>query len=154
MRYDEFKKYVVEAAQKNGLAEYELYYKESESVSAETLMHEISGFQTSGGAGACFRCIYQGKMGYASTELFTAEEAERIVSVAMENASIIEIEDEVFIHEIGDSYVELEPQKTTEPTSAEMIEKAFALEKALYEADERVIDGSQAFSHLEKKSLH
>ena len=153
MRYDEFKNYVVEAAQKNGLAEYELYYTESESVSTETLMHEISAFQTSGGAGACFRCIYEGKMGYASTELFTAEEAERIVNVAMENASIIEIEDEVFIHEAGDSYVELEPQKTYEPTSAEMIEKAFALEKALYAADERVMDGSQAFFGFGKETV-
>ena len=153
MRYDEFKNYVVEAAKNSGLKEYELYYKESESVSTETLMHEISGFSTSGGAGACFRCIHEGKMGYASTELFTAEEAARIVAAAMENASIIEIEDEVFIHEAGDNYVELEPQKTYEPTSAEMIEQALALEKALYEADERVMDGSQAFFGFGKETV-
>ena len=151
MRYDEFKNYVVEAAKNSGLKEYELYYKESESVSTETLMHEISGFSTSGGAGACFRCIHEGKMGYASTELFTAEEAARIVADAMENASIIEIEDEVFIHEAGDNYVELEPQKTYEPTSAEMIEKAKALENAVYAEDERVMDGSQAFFGFGKK---
>ena len=153
MRYNEFKNYVVEAAQKNGLDQYELYYKESESVSTETLMHEISGFSTTGAAGACFRCIYEGKMGYASTELFTEEEAERIVAAAMENASIIEIEDEVFIHEAGDTYVELEPQKTYEPSSAEMIEQAFALEKALYAADEHVIDGSQAFYGFGKETV-
>ena len=153
MRYNEFKNYVVEAAKNSGLIEYELYYKESESVSTETLMHEISSFNTAGGAGACFRCIYEGKMGYASTELFTEEEAVRIVTAAMENASIIEIEDEVFIHEAGDTYVELEPQKTYEPTSAEMIEKAFELEKALYEADTRVIDGSQAFYGFGKEMV-
>lgn len=153
MRYDEFKNYVVEAAQKKGLVDYELYYTESESVSTDTLMHEISSFQTAGEAGACFRCIYKDKMGYASTELFTAEEAERIVSVAMENASVIEIEDEVFIHGAGDSYVELEPQKTYVPTSAEMIEKAFALEKALYASDARVMDGSQAFFGFGKETV-
>ena len=153
MRYDEFKNYVVEAAKKNGLKEYELYYKESEVVSTETLMHEISGFQTAGSAGACFRCIHEGKMGYASTELFTEEEAMRIVEAAMENAAVIEIEDEVFIHEAGDHYVALEQQNTYEPTSAEMIEKAFALEKAVYDADERVIDGSQAFYGFEKETV-
>ena len=153
MKYNEFKNYVVEAAQKMGLAEYEIYYKESESVTTETLMHEISGFQTAGSAGACFRCIHEGKMGYASTELFTAEEAARIVGAAMENASLIEIDDEVFIHEAGDNYVELEPQRTYEPTSAEMIEKAFALEKALYAADERVIDGSQAVFAFGKETV-
>jgi len=153
MRYDEFKNHVVEAAKKSGLTEYELYYKESESVSAETLMHEISGFSTSGSAGACFRCIYEGRMGYASTELFTAEEAERIVTAAIENAGIIEIEDEVFIHEAGDTYVELEPQRTYEPSSAEMIEHALALEMALYDADARVMDGSQAFYGFGKETV-
>lgn len=153
MRYEAFKNKVVEAAQKNGLTEYELYYNESNSVSTETLMHEISRFQTAGDAGACFRCIYQGKMGYASTELFTEGEAERIVRVAMENASLIEMEDEVFIHAAGDTYVQLEPQKTYEPASSELIEKAFALEKALYAADERVIDGSQAFFGFGKETV-
>lgn len=153
MKYNEFKNYVIEAAKKSGLNEYDLYYKETEVVSTETLMHEISGFNTAGSAGACFRCIYEGKMGYAATELFTEEEAVRIVEEAMENASVIEIEDEVFIHEAGDNYVELGLQNTYEPTSAEMIEKAFALEKAVYDADARVIDGSQAFLGFEKETV-
>lgn len=153
MRYQEFKNEVVEAAKKKGLAEYEIYYKESESVSTQALMHEISSFQTEGTVGACFRCIYEGKMGYASTELFTAEEAERIVSAAMENAAVIEIEDEVFIHEMGDTYTEVEPQKTYEPSSAELIEKAFALEQALYDADARVIEGSQVVFEFGKETV-
>ena len=153
MRYIEFKDIVVKAAQEMSLTDYEIYYQESESVSVETMMHEISSFQTSGSAGACFRCIYNGKMGYASTELFSQEEAIRIVTAAMENADTIEIEDEVFIHEAGDTYVELEPQRTKEPTATEMIDTAFAIEKALYAADARVIDGSQAFLGFEKETV-
>lgn len=153
MRYNEFKDLVVKAAQDAGLRDYEIYYKESESVSTETLMHEISAFQTAGGAGACFRCIHNGKMGYASTELFSAEEASRIVMAAMENADVIEIEDEVFIHEAGDNYVELAPQCTKEPTSAEMIDKALAMEKAMYAADARVMDGSQTVFGFERETV-
>lgn len=153
MRYQEFKEYVVKAAQGKNLDAYELYYKESESVSTETLMHEISAFQTSGSVGACFRCICHGKMGYASTELFSEEEAARIVAAAMENAEIIETEDEVFIHEAGDTYVELETLKTYEPTSAELIESALAIEKAMYDADARVMDGSQAVLGFEKETV-
>lgn len=153
MRYNEFKDLVVKAAQEAALNDYEIYYKESDSVSTETLMHEISAFQTAGAAGACFRCIHNGKMGYASTELFSAEEASRIVTAAMENAEVIEIDDEVFIHEAGDNYVDLEVQKTYEPTSAEMIEKALEMEKAMYAADARVMDGSQTVFGFERETV-
>ena len=146
MKYVEFKDLVVAAAKENQIAEYELYYTESESFSTETMMHQIDGFSTSSDAGACFRCICDGKMGYASTELFTAEEASRIVLAAMENAKNIETEDEVFIHEAGDTYVELEPQKTKEPTAEEMIELVTDMEAKVYAKDSRVIDGSQAFA--------
>lgn len=153
MRYNEFKDLVVKAATEQGLSEYEIYYTESESVSTETLMHEISAFQTAGDAGACFRCIYKGKMGYASTELFTEEEAARIVTAAMESAEVIEIEDEVFIHEAGDNYVELEPQQTKVPSTTEMIDAALAIEKAMYAADARVMDGSQAGVSFGKQTV-
>jgi len=153
MRYSEFKDLVVKAAKEQALNEYEIYYKESDSVTTETLMHEISAFQTAGSAGACFRCICEGKMGYASTELFTEEEAYRIVTAAKENAVVIEMEDEVFIHEAGDNYVELAPLRTMEPTSAQLIEKSLAMEKVMYAADERVMDGSQVMFGFERETV-
>ena len=60
MKYVEFKDLVVAAAKENQIAEYELYYTESESFSTETMMHQIDGFSTSFDAGACFRCICDG----------------------------------------------------------------------------------------------
>ena len=153
MRYQEFKDYVVAAAKEKDLQEYELYYMESDSMSAETMMHEIGEFSTSSEAGACFRCIYQGKMGYASTEFFTKEEALRIVDGAIENAKNIEIEDEVFIHEAGDTYVELEPQRTKEPTSEEIIKTILDLEDKIYGADSRVADGTQAMAAFGRETV-
>ena len=145
MKYNEFKDYVIAAAKENNLEEYELYYMESDSMSTETMMHEINEFSTSSDAGACFRCICDGKMGYASTELFTEEEALRIVAAAMENAKNIEIGDEVFIHAAGDTYAAIEPQRTKEPASEEMIQTVLNLEAKVYAEDSRVADGSQAF---------
>ena len=55
MKYIDFKNCVVEAAQKAGLSEYELYYTESEDVSAGALMHELKEYDSSFNAGACFR---------------------------------------------------------------------------------------------------
>ena len=90
MKYNEFKNIVVTSAKSRGLSDYELYYTESEGMSADALLHELNNFSTEGSAGACFRCIYDGKMGYASTELFTDEEAVRIVDAAIENARNID----------------------------------------------------------------
>lgn len=143
MKYIDFKNCVVEAAENVGLTEYELYYTESEDVSAGALMHEINEYDSSFNAGACFRCIFDGKMGYASTELFTEEEAVRMVEAAMGNATVIESDDEVFIHGVGDEYETVEPVKTTEPTGAELIDAALALLEKLHAQDPRVIDGSQ-----------
>lgn len=153
MKYNEFKEYVVAEAKAQGIEEYELYYMESDSMSAETMMHAIGEFSTSSDAGACFRCIYTGKMGYASTELFTEDEAVRIVNAAMDNAKNIEIEDEVFIHEAGDTYVEVAPQRTTEANSEEMIKAILDLEAKIYGADSRVSDGTQAMVAFGKETV-
>ena len=146
MKYIDFKDSVIKAAQAKGLVEYELYYTESEDISASAMMHDLQEFTTAGDAGACFRCIFGGKMGYASTELFTDDEAVRIVEAAMENAAAIESEDMVFIHEAGDTYQEMEPVKTTEPTGAQLVELVRDLEEKLYIKDSRVMAGSQTMA--------
>lgn len=145
MNYLEFKEFVIQAAEEKNLAEYELYYTESEEISVEALMHELDKFSTSLDAGACFRCIYKGKMGYASTELFTKEEALRVVENAMENAGVIESEDKVFIHEAGDDYRQMEIVPATEPSAKELVDAVLKLEEGLYKEDTRVQEGSEAF---------
>lgn len=146
MNYNDFKKCVMDAALEKGLAEYELYYTESEDLGASAMLHEIQKFTTAVDAGACFRCIFDGKMGYASTELFTEEEAIRIVEAAIQNAIAIESEDMVFIHEAGDTYQEVEKVDVTEPTGAQLIELVRTLEESLYTKDNRVVEGSQTFA--------
>lgn len=146
MKYNDFKNCVIKAAEKMGLTEYELYYTESEEVSAGALMHELQEYSSSANAGACLRCIYQGKMGYASTELFTEAEAVRMVEAAMGNATIIESEDKVFLHEAGDTYEAVEVVKTKEPTGAELVDTVLSLLEKLHEQDARVIDGSRTMA--------
>lgn len=144
MNYQDFKNSIIAFAEKKGLKEYELYYTEEQSISAGALIHEINEFSTATASGACFRCIYEGKMGYASTELFTEEEAERIVDAAVDNAIAIESEDMVFIHEAGDTYQWPEQVKTREPGTLELTRTALDLLEKIYQKDSRVIDGSQS----------
>lgn len=146
MKYSEFKNCVIKAAKDLGLTEYELYYTASEDASTTALMHQVQSYSTSLDAGACFRCIYQGKMGYASTELFTEEEAVRMVEAAIGNAMVIESEDKVFLHEAGDSYEAVETVKTKEPTGTELVDTVLGLLDKLHAQDARVIDGSRAMA--------
>ena len=95
--------------------------------------------------GVCFRCIIGGKAGYASTENLTEEEARSLVSRALENAGSIESEEECFIHKKGDSYAVCEKNDSPRPSGAELVETALALQKELYRADRRVVDGTQAY---------
>ena len=80
MKYDEFKEHVIEAARAEGLAEYELYYSSSEDTTVEAFRHEINSFTSSAEGGVCFRTLFNGQMGYASTEDMSSEEAVEIVT--------------------------------------------------------------------------
>ena len=104
MIYQEFKETVIGIAQEMGIADYELYYTEGDSVSVEIYQEEVKGYSVEDDLGVCFRCVVDGKAGYASTENLTEEEARSLVVRALDNAESIESEEEVFLHEKGDTY--------------------------------------------------
>ena len=93
MNFNEIKNAVIKAAEKAGVTEYEIYYVQDSGVSAETLKNEISSFSSSVSGGICFRCIVDGKMGYASSELIDADEMEALVYRAASNARYVEADD-------------------------------------------------------------
>ena len=145
MTYQEFKEAVIRYAVENQIADYELYYTESESVSVEIFKEEVKGYSTEDSMGICFRCVVNGKAGYASTENRTEEEAKSLVLRALDNADSIESEEKAFIHEQGDTYAVLEENNAAVPSGADLTDAALALQKELYQADSRVADGTQAY---------
>ena len=82
MTFAEFKNVVIARCHALGVADYELYYQTAESMDISAYQMEIDRFSGSLEGGVCFRCIRDGKMGYASTEALTREAAEQIVSQA------------------------------------------------------------------------
>ncbi|MBQ7057874.1 MAG: TldD/PmbA family protein [Firmicutes bacterium] len=143
MNFDEFKNAVVEAAKKAGLFEYELYYMEESSQSVASMAGAIEEFSSDVTGGASFRCKVGGKMGYCSTELFSAHEAVRLVEKAIENAATIETEDETIIFAGSPSYREITPKETALSSMAEMSKLALSLYEAAVKVDERVQKSSQ-----------
>lgn len=145
MTYQKFKETVIRIAEEKKIADYELYYEGGWSNSVEIYKEEVKGYSTEENMGVCFRCIVDGKAGYASTENLTEEEALSLVLRASENAGSIESEEECFIHKKGDSYAACEKNESSQPSGTELVEAALALQKELYQADSRVADGTQAY---------
>ena len=94
MDFNAIKAAVVAAAEKAGIKEYEIYYVQDGGVSAETLKKEISAFSSAVSGGICFRCVVDGKMGYASSELIDVDEMEELVYRAASNAKYVESDDD------------------------------------------------------------
>ena len=153
MTFQEFKNLVIAACEEAGITEYELYYAAGSSVSVDTFRHEINEFSSSYTGGVCFRCIVNGKMGYAATEALNAEQAKLIVAKAADSATVLEAEEQVFLGEGGQEYEELAVKPYELPTTEELINTVLEVEKKIYAADPAVIDGSQVNGILEQSEV-
>ena len=145
-KFDILKKIVKECSEKQGIAEYELYYSEDAGIRAETFRDEISAFSSSVGGNLLYRCIVNGKLGYASTQYLDESEMEKLVARAVENAAVIEKEEEAIIYG-GAAPEEYHPVPKREfelPTAAVIRERAMANRNLLYAADEQIADGTAA----------
>ena len=135
MDFKAFKEAVIARCEEMGITDYELYYTSGESTSVDTFMHELNEFTASQDGGVCFRCIVGGKMGYASTEELSAEQAKAVVIKAADNASVLESEEQVFLGEGGQEYEPLELKSYALPSTEELIAAALETQEKLYKAD-------------------
>lgn len=143
MDFEIFKQKVITRAEELGIAEYELYYQSSGSAMVKVFQHQVDQFSASQEGGVCFRCIVNGKMGYASTEELSQSQAIGIVDRAVDNALALESEETVFLGEGGQKYEPLALEKYDLPTTERLIAAALDTQKKLYETDPAVVDGSE-----------
>lgn len=153
MIFEEFKKIVIDEAKNQNISDYELYYSTSESTSVSAFKHEINQFESSLDGGVCFRCIVNGKMGYASTEELSEEAAKSVVSRALDNALALESEETEFLGEGGNSYKEVSKPEYDLPSTDLLVKTALAGQDALYSADPAVIDGSETQAVSESSTV-
>ena len=143
MDYQSFKAAVIAACAEAGITEYELYYQSGSDTTIGVFAHEINEFSSSEGGGICFRCIVDGKMGYASTQALNETEAKAIVARAADNAACLETQEQVFLCEGGKEYKTLDKKSYDLPATEEMIRIALETQEKIYAADPMVIDGCQ-----------
>ena len=146
MKFELFKNMVVARAEELGITEYELYYAAAASTMVKVFQDQIDQFSASEEGGVCFRCIVNGKMGYASTESLDEGQAAAIVDRAVDNAAVLESEEQVFLGEGGQSYEQPERETYDLPTTEELIKAALNTQQQLYAADPAVVDGSETRS--------
>ena len=153
MTFNEFKQLVIAECEKAGITEYELYYQAGSSVSVDTFKHSINEFSSSYSGGVCFRCIVNGKMGYASTEALNAEQANAVVTKAADSASILEAEEQVFLGVGGQEYEELTIKPYDLPSTEELINTVLEVQEKIYAADPMVVDGCQTNGIIEQSEV-
>ena len=153
MTFNEFKQLVIAQCEEMGVTEYELYYQAGSSTSVDTFQHSVNEFTSSYDGGVCFRAIVGGKMGYASTEALTSEQAKAVVRKAVDSASVLEAEEQVFLGEGGQEYEPLEDKSYPLPTTEELIAKVLDTTEKLYAADPMAVDGCQTQGIIETSEV-
>lgn len=153
MDFREFKDAVVAAAKAAGLTDYELYYEQSESISAGSVQRQINQFTNANSGGVCFRAVVNGRIGAASTEELSAEQAASIVARAIENGETIESDEKVFLCEGGKTYEQYAPSNMTFPATSALVDAALAANDKLLKTDERVEESSAATAMAEKAHI-
>ena len=153
MDFNSFKEAIIARCKELGVQEYELYYKAAESTSVSAYQQEINEFSGNAEGGVCFRCISNDKMGYASTEELSAEQAMQLVDRALDNAKNLETVDKVFLGKGGQTYEALELHPLPLPSTEDLVKSVLAAQKALYEADSSVVDGTVTEGICERNSI-
>jgi PmbA protein len=81
-------------------------------------------------------------MGYASTEALSEQGAAALVRRAADNAASLEAADAEFLGRGGQSYAFAQEKAAALPTTEQLIATVHAAQKAVYAADEAVVDGT------------
>lgn len=154
-KFEPLKKAAREAAEALGITEYELYYVESASISAETYRDEISAFSNSVGGTLSFRCIVGGKVGYASTALLTEDEVKALVSRAADNSALIEKDEKAIIFGGAkpEDYLPIESHEFAMPDAAEVKKTAMDCRNTIYAADSMVADGTECYAGADESTI-
>jgi PmbA protein len=104
MTLNEFKEKLFKRAEETCFSEYEIYYEAGESLDIEIFKKEVDKYSLNKTLGISFRGIYEGKMGYAYTEIMDNEAIELLIEKAKSNAQIIENDEKEIIFEGSNKY--------------------------------------------------
>lgn len=145
MNYELLKEAIENEAKAQGLTEYEIYYMANEELSVDTLNKEPNSFSSGISGGICFRVLYDGKIGYASSERMEEDEMRALVSRAKANAVATEKPDTVGIYKGSESYAKLENSDFAPKSAAELKKLTASLADEIYAYSDKVAPGTATY---------
>lgn len=124
-----------------GLQDMEVYYSAGSSLSLKVFQKELDGYSLSESEGLSLRGVYNGKMGYSYTEKADETSVEQLVKDVVENATIIDSDDEEFIYEGSKEYKEVNSfnPKLADVKEEQKIAFVKSLEEEAFKLDKRIL---------------
>lgn len=131
---------IFQAGRNKGLNDMEVYYSAGSSLSLKVFQKDLDGYSLSESEGLSLRGLYKGKMGYSYTERVDETSIDQLVKDVIENATIIDSDDEEIIFEGSKEY---KPVDSFNPDLAgvreeEKIQFVKNLEEEAFKLDKRI----------------
>lgn len=93
-----------ERGREKGISEMEAFIQKRKKLNIRVFKGELDDYSISDEEGLSFRGIYRGKMGYSYTEKLDESSIDMLIEKVVDNASIIDSDDEEFIFEGSNEY--------------------------------------------------
>ncbi|MBO4928029.1 MAG: TldD/PmbA family protein [Clostridiales bacterium] len=136
----EYIELLLKEAEKAGFIESEVYYDSDASMSISAREGKIIQYENSDTTALSFRGLFNGQMGYASTEDIQKDMIPFLLSQAKDNCGVLEVKESITVYEGDKEYPEFNgfSEDLEALTYDQMAEYALSLEKALLAFDSRI----------------
>lgn len=123
-----------------GLGDMEVYYSAGSSLSLKVFQKELDGYSLSQSEGLSLRGVYNGKMGYSYTEKVDESSIDLLVKNVIENAIVIDSDDEEVIYEGSKEYKQVDTFNPALDNVSEIDKINFVkqLEEEAFNMDKRI----------------
>ncbi|MBU9721456.1 MULTISPECIES: TldD/PmbA family protein [Bacillaceae] len=136
----QFKDKLFEQGKQMGFLDMEVYYQKNGKFSTKIYKGEVDDYSIANDGGISLRGIYKGQMGYAYAEKIDADSIQLLLDEAIDNANILDSEDQETIFEGSPSYEKLDlySEKLDLLSSEEKIDLAKQLENECFSLSDKV----------------
>lgn len=133
-------KILFERGKENGIGDMEAFVQRKKNLNIMVFKGEIDKYSISDENGLSLRGIYNGKMGYSYTEKLDESSVNILIKEVIDNAKIIDSEDEEYIFEGSKDYKEINNynQSLESITNEEKVNFTKMMEQEALKADKRV----------------
>ena len=131
---------IFQEGRQQGIGDMEVFYSAGNSLSLKVFEKELDGYSLSESEGLSLRGVYRGKMGYSYTEKVDESSVDMLVKNVVENATVIDSDDEEFIYEGSKEYKKVDTFNPGLESVSEIDKISFVkqLEEEAFKIDNRI----------------